>query len=235
MSALKDYYSQYRSEYLLERRALGAELSDEAHRAIEQVFEERGEHLPLRTAARHPVASDTRTMMEMAATAMRRVIAFLTTPASPLWRYCVVAGLLAQFPSMVVVLTAMLVLHLIGIVPRYPEFPPMSPFGVLNLVLITPAAETVLLGLGLWLLGKFIRNPIRLAATSAVAWGVLHGMVAPIWFFGTVWSFFVFSNAYIAWRQHSRTLAFIAAAVPHALVNLAAAAMVLAGGEMQAW
>lgn len=225
MDALKDYYSQYSSEYLLERRALGPELSDEAHGAIERIFEERGEHLPLRTGNCRFAASGKRRPLEMAAAAIRRVGRFLTTPEPPLWRYCAIAGPLALLPSMAVVSVAVLVLHLFGITPRGPTFPPMSPFWVFMVVIGGPAIETVFLGLGLWLLGRFIRSPVLLAATSAVIWGLLHGSAAPIWFFGTAWSFFVFSSAYLAWRRHSWWHAFVAAAGSHGLVNLAGLAM----------
>lgn len=48
MSNHKEIFADYASEYLLQKRALGDELSDEAHRAIEEIFTERGEHLPAR-------------------------------------------------------------------------------------------------------------------------------------------------------------------------------------------
>lgn len=48
MTAYKDQFSDLTSEYLLQKRALGDELSDEAHKAIEEIFAERGEELPPR-------------------------------------------------------------------------------------------------------------------------------------------------------------------------------------------
>ena len=48
MSNFKQQFSKLTSEYLLQMRARGDELSDEAHRAIEEIFLDRGEHLPLR-------------------------------------------------------------------------------------------------------------------------------------------------------------------------------------------
>lgn len=46
MSNYKEVFTKYTSETLIEKRALGDELSDEAHKAIEEVFAERGEKLP---------------------------------------------------------------------------------------------------------------------------------------------------------------------------------------------
>jgi hypothetical protein len=46
MSHYKETFANYTSEHLLEKRALGSDLADEAHKAIEEIFAERGEYLP---------------------------------------------------------------------------------------------------------------------------------------------------------------------------------------------
>lgn len=48
MSDFKQQFSQLTSEYLIQMRARGDELSDEAHQEIEEIFADRGEHLPPR-------------------------------------------------------------------------------------------------------------------------------------------------------------------------------------------
>jgi hypothetical protein len=48
MPTLRETFERYDSAYLIERRALGDELSDEAHAAIEAVLRERGEAVPSR-------------------------------------------------------------------------------------------------------------------------------------------------------------------------------------------
>jgi ankyrin repeat protein len=48
MNRFKSQFDDMTSEYLLQRRALGDELDDEAHQAIEMIFAERGEFLPPR-------------------------------------------------------------------------------------------------------------------------------------------------------------------------------------------
>ena len=51
MSNFKEMFAGYTSDYLLQKRALGGELSDDAHKAIEEIFAERGEDLPPRPTA----------------------------------------------------------------------------------------------------------------------------------------------------------------------------------------
>jgi Ankyrin repeats (3 copies) len=46
LNNFKETFSNYTSEHLLEKRALGDDLAVEAHKAIEEIFVERGEHLP---------------------------------------------------------------------------------------------------------------------------------------------------------------------------------------------
>jgi len=61
------------------------------------------------------------------------------------------------------------------------------------------------------------------ATLSALVWGCLHGLADPLFFgkfFGTVWNFFVYSCAYLAWRKVSFAHAYVATATPHALHNL---------------
>jgi hypothetical protein len=48
MNTYKKTFAEYASDYLLQKRALGNDLSDEAHEAIEEIFAERGEQLPAR-------------------------------------------------------------------------------------------------------------------------------------------------------------------------------------------
>lgn len=51
MRNIKETLSQYTNEALIERRALGDQLSEEAHQAIEDIFNERGQILPPRPMA----------------------------------------------------------------------------------------------------------------------------------------------------------------------------------------
>jgi membrane protease YdiL (CAAX protease family) len=154
---------------------------------------------------------------------VRRVRTFLFAPPTiPLWRYCLLLVPLALIPTIALYLLAHWLLGLAGVNVAAMSRPAKSATlgGAILSVVFAPLAETFLLAGGLRAL---IVAPISrevAAAISALIWGCLHGLVAFMWFFGTVWSFFVFSSAYLNWRERSFAQAYIAAAVPHALINL---------------
>jgi hypothetical protein len=59
--------------------------------------------------------------------------------------------------------------------------------------------------------------------------GAAHGLVAVSWFFGTVCSFFAYSYAYLYWSGRSLRQAYVAACVPHMLINLTGMILVSLG------
>jgi hypothetical protein len=87
-------------------------------------------------------------------------------------------------------------------------------------VLFAPIVETMLLAFGLRILSRIAKRTVPLAVLSALIWGAIHGLLAATRFAGTAWSFFIFSIAYLTWRDLGRTRAFAACAIPHALLNL---------------
>jgi len=87
-------------------------------------------------------------------------------------------------------------------------------------VIFAPVGETLILAALLALIRRW--GITTQAIISAIVWGGIHALAAPFWFFGTVFSFFVFSYAYLIWRQKSFAYGFTAAALPHALINLSA-------------
>ncbi|HTU64547.1 MAG TPA: hypothetical protein VMF52_01245 [Steroidobacteraceae bacterium] len=89
-------------------------------------------------------------------------------------------------------------------------------------LLAAPIIETLVLALVIQLIGRLTKHREAIAIASALLWGALHASFYPLWFFGTVWSFYVFSRGYLAWRPVSVKHALGAAAVPHALVNSSA-------------
>jgi len=134
----------------------------------------------------------------------------------------VLAFPLALVPSLLLLTAVFILLRLAGF-----DLASMSPPAVqvslrefTGAVIFAPILETLLLALGLFILGVLFKRRLFVAAVSALLWGGFHGLVAPFWFFGTVWSFFIFSCAYLVWRERSFYSAFLAAAVPHMLVNL---------------
>ena len=145
--------------------------------------------------------------------------AFLLQPTVPLLQYLACAAPLALAGSMVVILSVALMLMLFGVDFESIESPDAGD-SILMIALIGPIIETFLLAGGVKLLQKETKlSPVGIATTSAILWGLFHGLFAPIWFFGVVWSFFVFTCGYIAWRKVSLKHALAAAFVPHAVNN----------------
>lgn len=132
--------------------------------------------------------------------------------------YCIVAGVIALLGSLTLISAAFLTARALGLdaILDNPVGSPSIEDGFAAII-FAPVVETFLLAVGLRLLSGLGRTGSCVA--SALVWGVLHGVFAPIRFFGSVWSFFVFGFGYLLWRQRSRKHAFAAAAVPHAIVN----------------
>jgi membrane protease YdiL (CAAX protease family) len=156
-------------------------------------------------------------------------LALLLRPQAPLWRYCLTVFPIALLPSAALFFLASKALQVAGfdIDRLLPPSRSASAEEFLAAVAFAPIAETLLLALVLRLLRLFTGKEVFTAIVSALAWGCLHGAQGFLWFFGTVWSFFVLSCAFLAWRERSFWHAFVAAAVPHALIN-ATAIIVLA-------
>ena len=137
------------------------------------------------------------------------------------WLYCIGAAIVAGLGSLALVSVAYFVATASnGIVPSGPTYS-MGWVDFFGLVVFAPLVETAILVVVLRVLSKLPLQPLAVAALAAVLWGGLHGLVFPLWFFGTVWSFFVFSCAYLSWQTHSTKYGFWAAALPHALLNSA--------------
>lgn len=152
-----------------------------------------------------------------------RVAGFLPARGSFIW-YCVLAWHVALLPTIALVLAAHALVASAGADVESLQKPAreIAARSVWITLVVAPLIETAVLALVVTLLARWIRNANLVAAISALAWAGLHATFHPLWFFGVVWSFFVFSRGYLAWRPVSYKHAFGAAAVPHALVNASA-------------
>lgn len=100
-----------------------------------------------------------------------------------------------------------------------PAPPPETLFTVLISSVPVPLVETWIV---LWIIRKvrrFAHRPVSIAACTAVICAAAHELAIPLWFFGTVWSFFVFSYGFLVWQPYSSRHAFFAMFLPHALLN----------------
>jgi hypothetical protein len=152
---------------------------------------------------------------------MQRLRNFLVSPQQPLWQYCLLATLLALLPSFALSSSVYGLLTLFGInVDAWLRPRITLTLGyVFGTVVFAPVAETFILAWGLSVLSSATPRFVLVAAISGLAWGGMHALLGPLSFFGTAWSFFVFSCAYMAWRKSSFWRAYVAAAAPHALLN----------------
>jgi hypothetical protein len=155
-----------------------------------------------------------------------RIAGFLPARGSFVF-YCVVAWHVALIPTVLILLAAHAIFSSAGVDIGALQKPAreIAQRSVWITLLVSPLVETIVLALLVTGLARFVRSPNVVAGISALAWGGLHAVFHPMWFFGVVWSFFVFSRGYLAWRPVSYKHAFGAAAVPHALVNSSALLM----------
>lgn len=146
----------------------------------------------------------------------------LFEPWPPLWRYCLACIPVALIPSVAIGAVATALMRALGAdVEAYLSGGmPLDAVAMFGAVVIGPVVETLLLAGGIAVLSSFHLRPMRVAVVTALVWAVVHAMYGALWFFGVVWSFFVYACAYTAWRKVSFRHAFAAAAIPHAAVNL---------------
>ena len=159
----------------------------------------------------------------------RKLVARLLSPNISLWRYSLEAWPIALIPSVLLLVLAAGLFALAGVSFESvaPPAREVSVSSFLGVVIFAPIVETLILIGGIKVLGSISSCPVVVAMMSALVWGLLHGSFGALWFFGSVWSFFVLSCAYLAWRDQSFIAGFIAASVPHVLVNLTAMSMLL--------
>lgn len=159
---------------------------------------------------------------------------FLEREHTSVWRYALWAWPVAMVPSLLLAAAALVLLPALGAwSPSPSSTPPTMSLGrFASSTILAPLIETLVLSAMLEALGFSQRGLLRAAAVKAgivaAIFALLHGWVALPWFFSTVWSFFVFSCAYLRWRQRSWDAAFLCAVVPHVLLNLTVGLVLLA-------
>lgn len=103
-----------------------------------------------------------------------------------------------------------------------------APVLLIGLALVSPVAETLLMGALLALLLRFCR-PWVAAVASAAAWGVAHSLLAPWWGAVIWWPFLIFSTMFITWRARGFWTACVIASAVHILQNTGPALALVLG------
>lgn len=145
------------------------------------------------------------------------------------WRFVLKAAALALGPSLVLS-------FLVGALLPHADGPDLSfsaslgaGWTIFLLVLVSPVLETLLLVpivFGLLRLG----GPAVAAFGSALVWGVLHGLQAPVWGLIVWWPFLVMAVALMTWRRAGLGRAVTVVIAVHALQNAVGAALLLTLG-----
>jgi hypothetical protein len=138
------------------------------------------------------------------------------------WPSVLTLGVISIVPSFVLFWLAQAIVRLFGSDPaafgRVLTFPNWW-VAVVMLVFGGPLIETVLLALGLRVLGLLGLSISAMSCISALGWGLLHAITTPLQFFSVAWSFYVYSRGYLAWRPKGQQQAIGAAWIPHVMYN----------------
>lgn len=87
-------------------------------------------------------------------------------------------------------------------------------------IILGPIVESAVTVVMVRLLGLLkITENWRVALICALLWGALHAVALPIWFFGVVISFYIYTYGYLVWIESSAVAAWLALAVPHSAIN----------------
>lgn len=135
--------------------------------------------------------------------------------------YVLLATLAAVIPSTLLTLATDRIAKAFGsnIADLAPVFEPLTPFRLFFGTALGPLIETLVLIIAIRLFLRLFRSEISASAAAAFVCSAAHGLVAPLWFIGTIWNFFVFSYSFVLWRSHSFPHALLASYLPHALLN----------------
>lgn len=90
---------------------------------------------------------------------------------------------------------------------------------VLAFAIISPVVESILMGLALKLMMRWL-DPSIAILVSAVGWGILHSLEIPLWGLAIWWPFLIFSTLFVVWQQRGFWTGVGVAAATHCLQNL---------------
>lgn len=139
----------------------------------------------------------------------------------PFSLFCVLMTLAALVPSSAIYYLSQYIFSLLfDDISKYsPPQLTISVESVLGTVVFAPVFETLILAAVIYFLQAIISKKIWIYLISAVFFGALHGLSGALWFFGTVWSFLVFTYCFLLWSSENSLKAFLAACIPHMLLN----------------
>lgn len=155
-------------------------------------------------------------------------------PPRPLWRHVLWALPAALVPSITMVLVVDTWIRAplqdaTGVALTDPPALEPSIGTLLAVVGFAPVVESFGVAMLAALLFRVSGRHGLACAIAGVLWGLLHGTEGSLWFFGTAWSFVVFTHLYLNWRVRSFWHGYAAAWAPHAIINAIAMALAALG------
>ena len=108
----------------------------------------------------------------------------------------------------------------LGFIPQdhYDNFS-LNRWDTLGYIVIAPIIETYLLALIIKFGLKAGLTPLKVGIANTLLWAILHSLINPTSFLGSLWNFSVFSYGYLHWLSDSFKQAYLAALVPHVVLN----------------
>jgi hypothetical protein len=140
-------------------------------------------------------------------------------------RYVLRAWPMAMLPTLAIATVASTIAHIAGAEYLFDEnqwgnlFEMSSTMLLLQIVVVAPIVETLLMAPLLALLLRVLPRKRYVVLGSALVWAGLHSLSAPIWGVCIFWTFVVFSTAFVVWRERSLWHAIGVTAAIHALNN----------------
>lgn len=134
--------------------------------------------------------------------------------------YCLVAGLVATSGAFfLIAITRLLGIDIETQLEDYNAVFEFDLGGFFAVAIMGPIVETAILSVFLLILFKSKLTPYQCCILSAFLWGTLHGAIAPVKFLTASWTFFIFSISFWLWKKNGYTQSFLAAALPHIILN----------------
>jgi hypothetical protein len=147
---------------------------------------------------------------------------WMTDRHSGLLRYCIRIWLLVQIPVFIYLSAVYVSIAYFGVskdILRNTAAFELTVREAALKIAIGPFAETAILVILIAILRHCRISNLRIATCSGIAWGCAHGVVAVVWLPGTAWAFYMFTQAYLVRQKVSEVQGWIAAGVPHSLLN----------------
>lgn len=121
-----------------------------------------------------------------------RIYSILQKTDIPLWKYCLIVYVVTLIPSIIYLNVVSFIIDYYELTPILPPLLPNNWKTFINGGVIGPILETLFLVIILKFINELNINNTKKNGIAAIIFGLLHGVISPIWFGNTFWYFFIF-------------------------------------------